>query len=481
LVSEKRLGKMAELQLKVRYRTPQAAVGFGAIAVLTPVWALCAPALCGLVIGYYLMNPAAAPAHMVVLICLGLLSITVAGILLAALFEDDRIQVTKDGLSIPLTLMGLKRRRNFFWNELGAATVVSSGVGPRLILTFGPQSIALSTDVMKKEELEQLLLATELWGTNCNRSPDLILFQTELRNEGNTKGLLSYTTMWEQELGRRFSSTSFIPLEPGHTLQGGRVKVVRQLAFGGFSAIYLAQLNKLDLVVLKEAVVPCSAEPKAKASAEEHLAREGKLLALLSHPQIARVLDCFVEDERHYLLLEHISGQDLRQYVRQNGPQSEAKVIDWGLQLANILDYLHTQEPPIIHRDLTPDNVVMRNDGTLVLIDFGASNQFVGTATGTMIGKQAFISPEQLRGKATTQSDIYAFAGTMFFLLTGKDPTPLMVAHPKKHREDVSDALDALVANCSAMDAAGRPDNARVIAERLRQLQPLAAVGGEHG
>lgn len=458
-------------------------MGFTAVAALTPVWALGAPVLCGLVIGYALGHPAAAAVHIVVLMCLALLSVTAAGILLAALFEDDRIHVSKDGLSIPLTLMGLKRRRNFFWNELGAATIIDAqSDSPKLLLSFGKQSILLSTKVMKRDDLEQLLLATELWGTNCNRSPELILFQTELRSEGNTKGLLSYTTMWEQELGRRFSSTSFIPLEPGKTLQNGRIKVVRQLAFGGFSAIYLAQRNKMELVVLKEAVVPNSVDPKAKASAEEHLAREGKLLALLNHPQIAHVLDCFVEDERHYLLLEHISGQDLRQYVRQNGAQSQAQVIDWGLQLAGILDYLHTQNPPIIHRDLTPDNIVMRNDGTLVLIDFGASNQFIGTATGTMIGKQAFISPEQLRGKATTQSDIYAFAGTMFFLLTGKDPTPLMVAHPRKTNEAVSEAFDQLVAECSAMDAVNRPANAHLIAERLKQLQyPMALVGSDHG
>lgn len=422
--------------------------------------------------------------HVVILMCMALLSVTVIGIMLAALFEDDRIHVSKDGISIPLTLMGWKRRRNFFWNELGAASIVDAGTpSPKLLLNFGKQSIILQTNVMKKGDLEQLLLATELWGTNCNRSPELILFQTELRNEGNTTGLLSYTTMWEQELGRRFSSTSFLPLEPEHSLQNGRIKVVRQLAFGGFSAIYLAQLNKSDLVVLKEAVVPASADEKLKASAEEHLAREGKLLALLNHPQIAHVLDCFVEDGRHYLLLEHISGQDLRQYVRQNGPQPEQKVIEWGLQLAGILHYLHTQNPPIVHRDLTPDNIVMRNDGTLVLIDFGASNQFVGTATGTMIGKQAFISPEQLRGKATTKSDIYAFAGTLSFLLTGNDPIPLKVAHPKQSNESVSDALDALVAECSAMDEVNRPATAQVIEERLRQLQQqqLALTGGDHG
>src|SRR5207237_6197438 len=124
--------------------------------------------------------------------------------------------------------------------------------------------------------------------------------------------------------------------------------------------------------------------------------------------------------------------------IRQNGAQKETTVLKWAAEVAEILTYLHKRNPPIIHRDLTPDNLVLKNEGTVHLIDFGAANQFVGTATGTLVGKQAYIAPEQLRGKADLQSDLYSLGGTLHYLLTGKDPIPLMVAHPNEVLPDIS-------------------------------------------
>lgn len=466
---------MAELQLAVRYRTPVTVAGLTTVVAAAPIWSLAAPALFGLVISYVCQNPAAAPTYFVVGLCLTLLSIFALGLMLAALFEDDRIQVSKDGLAIPLLLMGMRFRRNFLWSELKSATLVDvedNMADTKLCLTFGnTMPIQLRLSAIKKDELEQLLMATELWGTNCTRGPELIGYQACLKAESRESGNMSYTQMWEEELGRRFSNTSFMPLEPGHTLQNGKLKVIRQLAFGGFSAIYLAQLNKLDLVVLKEAVVPASVNEDARRTAELHLERESRFLAALHHPNIVRVMDYFVEEGRHYMVLEQIAGQDIRQYVKQNGAQSEAVVIDWASQLTDILTYLHTQDPPLVHRDLTPDNIVLRNDGKLMLIDFGASNQFVGTATGTLIGKQAYIAPEQLRGKAVTQSDIYALGGTLYFALTGKEPIPLMVAHPRQVVGETSEEFDQIIASCTELEVADRAATASEVHERLKHLQ----------
>jgi serine/threonine protein kinase len=225
------------------------------------------------------------------------------------------------------------------------------------------------------------------------------------------------------------------------------------------------------MVVLKEAVVPASADVETRRKAEEMFNREAALLVRLDHANIAKVIDHFVDDARNYLMLEYINGQDLRQYVKQNGPQSEPTVIEWGIAIAEILTYLHRQNPPIIHRDLTPDNLVLKNDGTLRLIDFGAANQFVGTATGTLVGKQAYIAPEQLRGKADLQSDIYSFGGTMFYLLTGKDPMPLMVGHPKEILGDISEEMDALVAELTAFEKTQRTLCAQDALDKLNSLK----------
>ncbi len=99
--------------------------------------------------------------------------------------------------------------------------------------------------------------------------------------------------------------------------------------------------------------------------------------------------------------------------------------------------YLHNQKVPILHRDLTPDNLLLDESDALKLIDFGAAHQFVEGVTGTLIGKQCYIAPEQLRGSASVRSDIYSFGCTLYFLLTGNDPVALAPSDFKKERRPV--------------------------------------------
>lgn len=205
-------------------------------------------------------------------------------------------------------------------------------------------------------------------------------------------------------------------------------------------------------------------------------AREAEILKALKHPYIANVLDNFVERGRDYLVLEFVPGESLRQIVRKSGAQSEQTVLKYAEKIAHILDYLHDQDPPIIHRDLTPDNLVVCQNGEIVLIDFGAANSFVGAATGTIVGKQAYIAPEQFRGKATIQSDIYALGGTLHFLLTGEDPEALSVSHPQTIRKDVSDQVDELVANCTAIDTTNRIKSADEVIDVIEKLLPQTVL-----
>ncbi|HEY9730416.1 MAG TPA: protein kinase [Drouetiella sp.] len=387
--------------------------------------------------------------------------------------QDHYIKLSKEGIVLPFLTARLRGQKSgFVWSEFSAASVADADDGSaRLSLALASgQKLVLDTGAFEKSELEQLLLGVELWGTSIMRSPEFIDYQTSLQNE--MKGVeVNYTRMWEEELSRRFKATSFLPLEPKHSLQNGRLTVQKQLAFGGLSAIYLVQRDANELFVLKEAVVPADADPEMRRLAEKHLAREAKILAGVSHPNIARVVDYFVEDSRTYLLLEFVNGQDLRQFVRQNGLQSASTVIQWALQLAQSLHYLHHQDPQIIHRDVSPDNIVLNNSGSVILIDFGASNEFIGTATGTLIGKQAYMAPEQLRGKATTRSDIYAFGACLFFLLTGRDPMPLSVCHPVNVVPDLPADLDALVAAMTEPEQDQRPADFSEVIDRLQALE----------
>lgn len=470
---------MAELQLKILYKTAWSRVLFWTMTCLFPLWAIVVPSALGMLISRIIQRPETVPLHFAVLMSVSMVAFTVLSVILTALAEDNCIYVSKDGISFPpFMLPRLKFRRNRMWNELLAASVsdttrdtTSGKQAGHLMLSF-PESVHLPLDMalVKGKDLEQLFLALELWGSNCKRSPELVDYQRIIQNQssGTDSNPSGYTKMWEDELRRRFTSTAFMPLDPEHVLQKGRLKIIRQLAFGGLSAIYLAQENGLDTVVVKEAVVPPGADENARNQAEQMLDREAQMLAKLNHSNIARVMDHFVEDGRHYLILEYINGPDLRQYVKENGVLSQAQTVEWAVKLAEIIAYLHGQDPPLIHRDLTPDNVVLSRED-IFLIDFGAANQFVGAATGTVVGKQAYIPPEQLRGKSVLQSDLYALGGTIYYLLTGKDPLPLAEASPKELRNDIDEQLDQLVRKCTAYELEDRFQSAEEVAAALKE------------
>ncbi|HEY9785060.1 MAG TPA: serine/threonine-protein kinase [Candidatus Obscuribacterales bacterium] len=472
---------MAELEVSISYRNTPARVGVWVMGALMPLWAIAIPFCLGLFLALLYRQGSEVPAIACALVLFVLVSIPVISLLISAVCEDDQLLVSKEGLSFPLmmlSLLGFRKER--LWTDLSEANLyLSDKLSPHkenipdgiLDLHFKSGGTAkLSLRQMARADLEQLLLGLEVWGQNCKRSPELIAFHNQLQNENMGLDKISYTHLWEEELSRRFSATAFVPLEPEHKLKEGKLRVVRQLAFGGLSAIYLAQEDERDLVVIKEAVVPSNADEQTRDKAVELFRREAQFLVRLTHPRIARVFDHFQEEGRNYLLLEYVRGQDLRQIVKQHGPQPEAVVVKWAKQIAEILDYLHTQSPPIIHRDLTPDNLVQREDESITLIDFGAANEFVGTATGTLVGKQAYIAPEQLRGKATTLSDIYAFGGTLYYLLTGVDPEALSESHPKEKISSITGRMDDLIARCTRMEESERPRSAKEIIAILGEM-----------
>jgi serine/threonine-protein kinase len=151
-------------------------------------------------------------------------------------------------------------------------------------------------------------------------------------------------------------------------------------------------------------------------------------------------------------------------------------VLHWTLEIADILAYLHAQDPPIIHRDITPDNLVLDTGGAIIMIDFGTANEFLGKATGTLVGKQSFIAPEQFRGKACVQSDLYSLGCTLHFLLTGQEPVPLSVSHPRTVNAAVSEEVDSLVASLTAMEVESRAQSAQELKDRIGALLAPAAV-----
>lgn len=317
----------------------------------------------------------------------------------------------------------------------------------------------------RKSEIASLLSAIKKLCSNPELDSNITEIENFLGLSGSTQPseallTMSQTEMWEEQMNSCFLSTSFLPLSAGTQLQSGRLTVEKLIGSGGTSAIYRCRANDGTIVILKEAVVKKDRCEQARQKAEELFAREAEILAKLHHQKIARLIDFFNENGRDYLVVEHIEGINLRQFVAKNGPVGETVVLNWGMQIAEILHYLHHNNPPIVHRDITPDNLLIKDDGSIILIDFGAANEFVSQLTGTLVGKQSYIAPEQFRGKAEPQSDIYALGATLHFLLTGSDPVALSRSHPKLINAEVSQEADALVANCTEIETAKRMGSA---------------------
>lgn len=462
---------MPEAEICLRYRDLPVAVAYRLLAVSCPVllvflvWSL----LC-LVMALTEGRIQAGPTSIVVL---GECTIVALASISLFLSSDQVIFITRDGISLPFVVspcLGLRAQRK--WSQLtGVRFARGSAGGGTLTLIFRHwPPVRFNLSRLGGKDVEDLIVAVDVWAGGSDFFPALLEARASMQGTSQTTALPSYTEMWEDELARRFGATNFIPLEPGQKVRDGKYSVERQLAFGGLSAIYLLRDENNEFFVLKEAVVPQGGNESLRAKAQEMLEREAFLLSRLNHPNIARVLDYFVEAERHYLLMEYVRGSDLRKLTREFGPQKEEDVLLWAAQLAEILDYLHTQDPPVIHRDLSPDNLILREDGQIEVIDFGAANLFAGTATGTMIGKHAYIAPEQFRGKAEPASDIYAFGCTVYFLLTGEDPEPLGVSHPRHRQPAVSEKTDELVARCTAMEPQDRPRAAGVLKQQLKSI-----------
>lgn len=425
------------------------------------------------------------------LISIGLIIPTLVLIAIRNL-SKAHLLLDKNGLEIPPDLLSTRLKAQYIpWHSINKIVfhqsepdkqkkIESPLKSDQIVLYLKQQQpVAIKLDRLDIASCEKLLVCLDVFAGGVERESLEVLsnlIKTHLRDQANQSlaalargNVLSHTELWEDELKRRFRAAAFMPLEPGMIMRNGSLTVLRQLALGGLSAVYLGQLENNSLVVLKESVVPDDAKVELKDKAREMFAREASLLIKLQHPNIVPVLDYFVENGRSYLLLDYISGQDLRQYVKQSGRVREGLVLQWAHQIAVIIDYLHKQEPPIIHRDLTPDNLVLRPDGSIVAIDFGAANEFIGNATGTFVGKQSYISPEQFRGKACLQSDIYAFGGTLYYLLTGEDPEALSQSEPAEIIE-VSPQLNDLVKCCTDLELETRISSAAEIIESLQRI-----------
>jgi serine/threonine-protein kinase len=224
-------------------------------------------------------------------------------------------------------------------------------------------------------------------------------------------------------------------LTPGEILHD-RYRIERVIGRGGSGSVYLAQDLRLEgrQCALKELEYDLSWSEDLLNEARAQFSREATILARLDHPNLPKVSDFFSIENRDYLVMDFVAGQDLRSLMlqaRQAGTfLPEEQVLAWAAQLGSALHYLHTQDPPILHRDIKPSNLKLASSGVLKLVDFGlVKTAAPGEVTITIIQGQgtALYTPlEQMggdNGHTDPRSDVFSFGATLYHLLTNQPPT----------------------------------------------------------
>lgn len=275
------------------------------------------------------------------------------------------------------------------------------------------------------------------------------------------------------------------------TLLQNRYLVVRPIGKGGMGAVYLAKDQRLrSTVALKETFFEDPAMLKA-------FEREAALLANLRHFALPRVIDHFTENKGQFLVMEFIPGEDLEEMLKARGsafPPTE--VLGWADQLLDALDFLHTQEPQIVHRDIKPQNIKLTERGQIILLDFGLAKGTAGemsrvAGTGSIMGYTPTYAPlEQIHSTGTDpRSDLYSLAATLYHLITGVTPPdalfrasaviggqtdPLRPAH--ELNPQVSPAVSAVLTRAMSLHSEQRPANAAEMRRELNQARLAPAM-----
>ena len=263
------------------------------------------------------------------------------------------------------------------------------------------------------------------------------------------------------------------PLKMGATI-GGHYRVEGLLNTGGFGAVYRG-------LALSEGNRPCAIKETydVTPAARRQALMEAAILFTVKTEHLPQVYDAFEEGGRFYLVMQLIEGQNFLQLIKVHGaPFSEQEVLNWLLPVADVLQELHGRNPPVLHRDIKPANLILTPQGQAVLVDFGLTRLYdpsIQTQTIARAVSEGFSPLEQYIGQTSPQSDIYALAATMYFLLTTRTP-PASVARsvqdalvpPRQLNQHLTPKIEQALLRALAVNADQRYTSMQEFARALR-------------
>ena len=267
-------------------------------------------------------------------------------------------------------------------------------------------------------------------------------------------------------------------LEIGSLLDG-KYKILNKIGPGGMSIVYLAMNEKAN----KQWAIKEMRKEKNKnyEIMKQSLITETNLLKELKHPYLPSIADIIESDDTIIIVMDYVEGRPLSDILTEEGTIEEDKVADYAIQLCDVLDYLHSQKPPIIYRDLKPANIMLRPDGKITLIDFGTARKYNydSVSDTTCLGTIGYAAPEQFAGETLRQTDartdIYNLGATMYHLLTGVNPSePPYELYPiRRWDESLSNGLEKIILRATRKDPDKRFNDCKEMSYALQHFRDL--------
>lgn len=292
-----------------------------------------------------------------------------------------------------------------------------------------------------------------------------------------TFGLIStiktYTNSSKYEEHKTETPLLLQKIDIGTTIDGKYV-IKEKLGVGSFCEVFLALNEKTGKLWTIKSI------RKGSNSYEQfihNLSEELSILNNLTHPGIPEIIDIIDTEKFLLIIMEYIKGETLASLISEQGAQLESDVIHWTIQLCETLAYLHRQNPPIIHNDLCPRNIIRLSDGKIKLIDFGFSVRLIdGNTNNAIMGTSGYAAPEKYRlGESDQRTDIYSLGITLYALTTGQDPSlPPYTNYPvREMNPKISKGMEYIINRCIRLQPEDRYQN---ISELLLDIQNIDKI-----